>query len=88
MFPIALPNCSNRCGNVKIPYPYGTSEGCYLNDTAIFGYYFINCTTTDAYGQSQPKIGRLHLGVHKGRKWNGMEMNNQKRMERKGMECI
>ncbi|KAK9992893.1 hypothetical protein SO802_022596 [Lithocarpus litseifolius] len=57
---IALPNCSDRCGNVKIPYPYGTTEGCYLNDTAIFGYYFINCTT-NAYGQPQPMIGDFNV---------------------------
>ncbi|KAM3682996.1 hypothetical protein ACJW31_12G113100 [Castanea mollissima] len=60
-FPIALPNCSDRCGNVKIPYPYGTTKGCYLNDTAIFGYYFINCTTTNAYGQPQPIIGNINV---------------------------
>ena len=50
VFPIALPNCYEKCGNVKTPYPYGTSESCYLNDTAIFGYSFINCTTTNLYG--------------------------------------
>ena len=60
-FPIALPNCSDRCGNVRIPYPYGTTKGCYLNDTAIFGYYFIDCTTTNAYGQPQPKIGNINV---------------------------
>ncbi|KAM3704464.1 hypothetical protein ACJW31_03G005800 [Castanea mollissima] len=60
-FPIALPNCSDRCGNVSIPYPYGTTEGCYLHDTANFGYYFINCTTTHEYGQPQPKIGNLNV---------------------------
>ena len=61
VFPIALPNCYDKCGNVKTPYPYGTSKGCYLNDTAIFGYYFINCTTTNAYGQPQPKIGNINV---------------------------
>ena len=59
-FPIALPNCSDRCGNVTIPYPYGTTKGCYLNDTAIFGYYFINCTT-NGNGQPQPMIGNLNV---------------------------
>ena len=50
-FPLALPNCPDSCGNVKIPYPFGTTEGCYLNDTADIddGYYFINCTTTNLY---------------------------------------
>uniref|UniRef100_A0A7N2MLF5 EGF-like domain-containing protein n=1 Tax=Quercus lobata TaxID=97700 RepID=A0A7N2MLF5_QUELO len=59
-FPIALPECPDICGKVKIPYPYGTTEGCYLNDTAIFGYYFINCTT-NTNGQPQPMIGNLNV---------------------------
>ncbi|KAG6624346.1 hypothetical protein CIPAW_16G020100 [Carya illinoinensis] len=37
--PIAKPNCPDRCGDVEIPYPFGTSEGCYLDYN-----YFINCT--------------------------------------------
>ncbi|GJU27006.1 wall-associated receptor kinase 2-like protein [Tanacetum coccineum] len=27
----ALPNCPNECGNITIPYPFGTKEGCYLS---------------------------------------------------------
>ncbi|XP_050368813.1 wall-associated receptor kinase 2-like [Argentina anserina] len=38
----ALPNCPDRCGDVKIPYPFGTAEGCYLRDE-----FFINCTSTE-----------------------------------------
>ncbi|XP_059590263.1 putative wall-associated receptor kinase-like 16 [Vitis vinifera] len=26
------PGCPDRCGNVSIPYPFGTREGCYLNE--------------------------------------------------------
>ena len=61
-FPIALPNCPDSCGNVKIPYPFGTTEGCYLNDTANIddGYYFINCTS-NAQGQRQPMIGNVSV---------------------------
>ena len=61
-FPIALPNCPDSCGNVKIPYPFGTTEGCYLNDTANIddGYYFINCTS-NAQGQPQPMIWNLNV---------------------------
>ena len=33
-YPLALPNCSDSCRDVKIPYPFRTTEGCYLNDTA------------------------------------------------------
>ena len=29
-FPLALPNCPDSCGDVKILYPFGTTEGCYL----------------------------------------------------------
>ena len=30
----AQPNCSDGCGNVTIPSPYGITVGCYLNDHA------------------------------------------------------
>ncbi|KAJ6709281.1 WALL-ASSOCIATED RECEPTOR KINASE-LIKE 21 [Salix koriyanagi] len=30
-FPIAKPGCRDRCGNVSIPYPFGTEPGCYLD---------------------------------------------------------
>ncbi|XP_075650551.1 wall-associated receptor kinase 2-like [Castanea sativa] len=61
-FPLALPNCPDSCGNVTIPYPFGTTEGCYLNDTANIddGYYFINCTS-NAQGQPQPMIWNLNV---------------------------
>ena len=51
-FPLALPGCSDRCGDLEIPYPFGTTEGCYLKER---GYFFINCSYSS--GQAQPKIG-------------------------------
>ena len=33
-FLIAQPNYNDSCGNVTIPYPYGITVGCYLNDQA------------------------------------------------------
>ena len=59
-FPVALPKCPDRCGDVQIPYPYGTTKGCYLSDTAVEGHYFINCTS-NAYGQPQPMMGSLNV---------------------------
>ncbi|KAB5568536.1 hypothetical protein DKX38_002329 [Salix brachista] len=36
-----LPGCQDNCGGVSIPYPFGTSEGCYFNE-----YFQITCNTT------------------------------------------
>ncbi|KAK7278567.1 hypothetical protein RJT34_23599 [Clitoria ternatea] len=33
-------DCPKTCGNLNIPYPFGTQEGCYLDHT-----FLINCTT-------------------------------------------
>ncbi|KAJ6685313.1 hypothetical protein OIU79_015387 [Salix purpurea] len=30
-FPIGKPGCRDRCGNVSIPYPFGTKPGCYYD---------------------------------------------------------
>lgn len=32
---LALSNCTDRCGDVTIRYPFGTSEGCYLDENFI-----------------------------------------------------
>lgn len=45
---IAKDGCSDRCGNVSIPFPFGTTEGCYLNDD-----FRINCSQT-AGGETVP----------------------------------
>ena len=65
-FSFALHNCYGSCGNVTFPYPYGTTVGCYLNDHAILGYHFMNCTTTNAYDQPHPKIGNINVPIFRG----------------------
>ncbi|XP_022989770.1 wall-associated receptor kinase 2-like [Cucurbita maxima] len=37
----ALLGCDDRCGDLQIPYPFGTREGCYLNKN-----FLITCNTT------------------------------------------
>jgi hypothetical protein len=39
-------SCNNTCGNVSIPYPFGTSEGCYLDPS-----FLITCN----YSSGTPK---------------------------------
>ncbi|GKU98393.1 hypothetical protein SLEP1_g11404 [Rubroshorea leprosula] len=39
--PIAKPDCQDKCGDVSIPYPFGTREGCYYNEG-----FFIGCNDT------------------------------------------
>ncbi|KAG2665847.1 hypothetical protein I3760_15G026900 [Carya illinoinensis] len=48
---IALPNCPDHCGDVPIPYPFGTSDDCSLNED-----FFINCNQSST-GRDQPQIG-------------------------------
>ncbi|KAK4594446.1 hypothetical protein RGQ29_018218 [Quercus rubra] len=48
-FPIALPNCPDKCGDVEIPYPFGLREGCYIGQN-----FFVNCT--NSFG---PTLGSL-----------------------------
>ncbi|XP_059629662.1 wall-associated receptor kinase 2-like [Cornus florida] len=39
-----MPGCKDRCGNLKIPYPFGMSQGCYLNES-----FLITCTKSKTY---------------------------------------
>ncbi|PIN08856.1 Serine/threonine protein kinase [Handroanthus impetiginosus] len=40
-FPIAKPNCTDRCGNLSIPYPFGTTPECYQRYS-----FFVTCNDT------------------------------------------
>jgi hypothetical protein len=31
--PIAKPGCQDHCGNISIPYPFGTTKDCYLEES-------------------------------------------------------
>ncbi|KAG7941114.1 hypothetical protein I3843_16G021900 [Carya illinoinensis] len=54
--PIAKPNCTDRCGDVEIPYPFGTSEGCYLDQN-----YFVNCTNDSSSKTRRPMYRDVDL---------------------------
>ncbi|XP_019184423.1 PREDICTED: putative wall-associated receptor kinase-like 16, partial [Ipomoea nil] len=57
-YPIAKPNCTtDHCGNVSIPFPFGLTKGCYLNDD-----FLITCNTT-SYDPPQPFVGSSNIPV-------------------------
>ena len=54
-FPSALPNCPDRCGDLQIPYPFGLTEGCYLNGTNGTTEFLIACENSS--GKPETKTG-------------------------------
>ncbi|XP_059453791.1 putative wall-associated receptor kinase-like 16 [Corylus avellana] len=51
------PNCNKTCGNLSIPYPFGTTEGCYLDSS-----FLITCNYTSA-GTPTPFLRKGDLPV-------------------------
>jgi len=40
------PDCPKSCGNLNIPYPFGTREGCYMKDTFLITCNHDNSSTS------------------------------------------
>ncbi|KAJ9146239.1 hypothetical protein P3X46_028529 [Hevea brasiliensis] len=53
-----LPGCPNQCGNLSISFPFGTKEGCYLNED-----FLITCNTSNAAFLGITKIEVLNISV-------------------------
>ncbi|KMT15831.1 hypothetical protein BVRB_3g058000 [Beta vulgaris subsp. vulgaris] len=43
---VIAPHCSDKCGNISIPYPFGIEEGCYFNENnnKTVSSFKLNCT--------------------------------------------
>ena len=48
--------CINSCGSLNIPYPFGTSEGCYLDES-----FLITCNNT--FETPRPFLRRGNITV-------------------------
>ena len=51
------PGCQDKCGNVSIPYPFGTKEGCYFNED-----FLITCNSTH-YDPPKPFLRKSDIEV-------------------------
>ncbi|RDX70178.1 Wall-associated receptor kinase 2, partial [Mucuna pruriens] len=49
-------NCTTNCGSLQIPYPFGTTEGCYL-DTS----FLITCNQTNPRAPATPFLRRSNI---------------------------
>ncbi|CAI9755486.1 unnamed protein product [Fraxinus pennsylvanica] len=56
-FQIAKPNCADHCGNISIPFPFGTREGCYYNET-----FLVTCNDTH-YDPPKPFLGDSNIDI-------------------------
>ncbi|KAK4391243.1 Wall-associated receptor kinase [Sesamum angolense] len=54
-YPVAKPNCTDSCGKVSIPFPFGTTPDCYGNDS-----FFVTCNQTIHPG---PKLFLQHSNI-------------------------
>ncbi|WJX33988.1 hypothetical protein P8452_22144 [Trifolium repens] len=56
--PMSLPNCPSKCGSVTIPYPFGTTKECSLDNT-----FLIDCNKTSSTSTSTPFLPQSNQSV-------------------------
>ncbi|KAL1817091.1 hypothetical protein ACET3Z_019665 [Daucus carota] len=62
-YEIVKPGCIPTCGGLVVPYPFGTSKGCYLENKA--SSFFINCSDhTPRLGKSSIPVLNITLDDH------------------------
>lgn len=53
---LAKPNCSDHCGNISIPYPFGIGKGCYLEKS-----FDVECDETSNPPRAFLRIIKIEL---------------------------
>ncbi|RHN69507.1 putative protein kinase RLK-Pelle-WAK family [Medicago truncatula] len=48
--PMSLPNCTAKCGSIKIPFPFGITKDCSLDNA-----FLINCNKTSSTASNSTK---------------------------------
>lgn len=62
-FEISKPNCRSTCGSLVVPYPFGTTKGCYLENMS--DSFLINCTDDTPYlGNGNLQVLNISLEGH------------------------
>ncbi|XVF37022.1 hypothetical protein REPUB_Repub19eG0109700 [Reevesia pubescens] len=68
------PSCQSWCGNLSVPYPFGTQNGCFMEPK-----FFIRCENNTAFLQDS-NIDVLHVNILDGqlriRNWVGFDCYN------------